>query len=81
MSNARPLPTPPSSETAVDEAEARELALFLVRIFGDQAGEVAAERAGKSEQKDDWARVGVEVERLLGDEAAAADDRPLRLFS
>jgi hypothetical protein len=69
------------SETGVDEAEARELALFLVRIFGDQAGNVAAERAGKSEQKDDWARVGTEVERLLADEEAAADDRPLRLFT
>ena len=81
MSNARPLPTPPASEPGVNEAEARELALFLVRIFGDQAGDVAAERAGKSEQKNDWARVGAEVERLLADDEAAADDRPLRLFT
>ena len=81
MRNAQPLPTSASDETGIEEAEAREMALFLVRIFGDQAGEVAAERAGKSEQQADWARVGTEVERLLADEAAAADDRPLRLFT
>ena len=81
MSNAQPLPTSASDEPGIDEAEARDMALFLVRIFGDQAGDVATERAGKSEQQADWARVGVEVERLLADEAAAADDRPLRLFT
>jgi hypothetical protein len=41
----------------------------------------SAERVGRSEQQADWARVGAEVERLLADEAAAADDRPLRLFT
>ncbi len=81
MSNAQPLPTPPSSDTGIDEAEAREMALFLVRIFGDEAAEVAAERAGKSDQKGDWARVGVEIEQLLADDEAAADNRPLRLFT
>ena len=35
----------------INEEEAREMALFLVRIFGDEAADVAAERSAKSDQK------------------------------
>ena len=65
----------------VDDREARDMALFLVRIFGDEAAEVAAERSEKSEQKDDWKRVGDQVEKLLVDDSAKSDPRPLRLFT
>ena len=64
----------------INEEEAREMALFLVRIFGDEAADVAAERSAKSDQKQEWARVGSEVEKLLQDEVARGDGRPLRLF-
>jgi hypothetical protein len=65
----------------VDDREAREMALFLVRVFGEEAPDVAAERAGKSDQAEEWRRVGVEIERLLS--AAPIDEldrRPLRPF-
>jgi hypothetical protein len=67
----RPLPDDPVSETDVDE-----IALFLVRIFGAEAAEVAAHRAEHSEQKGDWKRVGQSIETLL--ERAPARRRPRR---
>jgi hypothetical protein len=71
---------PNSASREISEREASEMALFLVRIFGNDAAAVAAERSAKSDQKADWQRVGEEIEKLLLDEAARADQRPLRLF-
>jgi hypothetical protein len=79
MSLSMPKPVP-LALAEISDREASEMALFLVRIFGDDAGTVAAERAAKSEQKADWRRVRKEVEKLLLDEAAASDEKPLRLF-
>jgi hypothetical protein len=70
----------PPAVAELSDREAREMALFLVRIFGDDASTVAAERAAKSDQRADWQRVGGEVEKLLLDAVTRADDRPLRLF-
>jgi hypothetical protein len=64
----------------IDDREAREMAMFLVRIFGEEASDVVAERSQKSEQKEDWQRVGGEVEKLLDDDQLRDDPRPLRLF-
>jgi hypothetical protein len=43
-----------------------EAATFLVRIFGEEAREIAALRAEISPQKDDWRRVGAAVDDVLG---------------
>lgn len=59
------------TEAAIDEQEARDMALFLVRIFGDEAAEVAADRAINSEQAADWRRVGHAVDDLLGEQETA----------
>jgi len=56
------------------------MALFLVRVFGDDAAAVVAERSENSEQKADWRRVGGEVEKLLSDEVVRMDPQPLRLI-
>jgi hypothetical protein len=42
-----------------------EAASFLVRIFGEEAREIAALRAEVSPQKDDWRRVGDAVDEVL----------------
>ena len=70
----------PAHTPAIDDREARDMALFLVRVFGDEASSVVAERTEKSPQKVDWERVGGEVQKLLLDEEARTDRRPLRLF-
>jgi hypothetical protein len=43
-----------------------EAATFLVRIFGEEAREIAALRAEVSAQKADWRRVGSAVDEVLG---------------
>lgn len=45
----------------------REIALFLVRIFGEEARDIVRDRACKSEQPAEWGRVMAEVDRLLSD--------------
>jgi len=77
MAITKPVPTP---DGEIDDREARDMALFLVRLFGDEASSVVAERSEKSEQKADWRRVGGEVEKLLVDDEARLDQRLLRLF-
>jgi hypothetical protein len=75
--------TEPASEPrprAIDDREAREMALFMVRIFGEEAAHVAAERAVKSEQGADWERVGIEIAKLLAADDFPDEGRPLRLF-
>jgi hypothetical protein len=76
---AMPKPAP-AATPAIDDREARDMALFLVRVFGDEASSVVAERTERSTQKVDWERVGGEIEKLLLDDEARADRRPLRLF-
>jgi hypothetical protein len=59
---------PAPSETAAPSlglAEVEEAALFLVRIFGEEARDIAAHRAEASEQGGDWRRVGAKVDELL----------------
>jgi hypothetical protein len=73
------MPAPATTE-AIDDREARDMALFLVRVFGDDAAAVVAERSENSEQKADWRRVGGEVEKLLSDEVVRMDPQPLRLI-
>jgi hypothetical protein len=80
MSSRSTAPESPR-DGGVDEREAREMALFLVRVFGDEAAEVVAERSEKSEQRQDWQRVGGEVEKLLDEPGSRTDPRPLRLFT
>lgn len=58
--------------SAVDDREADEMALFLIRIFGEEAAEVATERAAKSDQAEEWRRVGLAIDRRLAD--ATLDD-------
>lgn len=77
MATPKPAATPAGE---IEDREARNMALFLVRVFGDEASAVVAERAAKSPQKLDWQRVGSEVEKLLRDAEARADRRTLRLF-
>ena len=62
---------PAPQAAGIDDREAREMALFLMRVFGDEAAAVAADRAVKSDQAADWERVGVEIAKLM-----AADDLP-----
>src|SRR5262249_4305238 len=52
----------PADEVGDDEI--RRTALFLVRVFGMSAAEVAAERSHKSEQAGEWRRVALEFARL-----------------
>jgi hypothetical protein len=77
---AMPHPAPIVPDGQVEDHEARDMALFLVRIFGDEAASVAAERATKSTQRMDWQRVGRAIDKLLCDERTRADRSPLRLF-
>jgi hypothetical protein len=42
-----------------------EAATFLVRIFGEEAREIAALRSEVSDQKGDWRRVGRAVDDML----------------
>jgi hypothetical protein len=70
-SSKRPPPDVPASSDDVEE-----IALFLVRIFGDDAREVAAHRAEHSDQAEDWKQVGQSIEALL--EGAPARRRPRR---
>jgi hypothetical protein len=77
MATPTPAPTVPSE---IDDREARDMALFLVRVFGEEASSVVAERSVKSEQKADWQRVGAEVEKLLAGDSGSGDQRRLRLF-
>jgi hypothetical protein len=46
---------------------AAEIALFLVRIFGAEAREIAEQRLHLSEQAAEWRLVALEIERLLSD--------------
>jgi hypothetical protein len=81
MSNHRQAERVTVQRDQIDDREAREMATFLVRIFGDEAPDVASERAEKSDQAQDWRRVEAEIERLLAE--ASTDEverRPLRLF-
>jgi hypothetical protein len=48
-----------------NDPEISRTALFLVRVFGRGAAEVAAERARRSDQAEDWQRVAIAVDRLL----------------
>src|SRR5438105_2737539 len=64
----------------IDDREAGEMARFLVRIFGDEAASVAAERAVKSDQAADWERVGLAIAKLLAAEELSDEGGPLRLF-
>jgi hypothetical protein len=66
----------------LDAREVREMALFMVRVFDEEASEVAAQRARKSDQADDWRRVGAEIDRLIAE--APLDElapHPLPLFA
>lgn len=44
-----------------------DIALFLVRIFGEEARDIARERAQESDQPGEWGRVMAEIDRLLSD--------------
>ena len=52
-----------------------EVAQFLVRIFGAEAREIAANRATRSEQPEEWRRVLTAVETLLDGDAASSGRR------
>ncbi|HEY0526156.1 MAG TPA: hypothetical protein VGD08_22375 [Stellaceae bacterium] len=52
-----------------------EVAQFLVRIFGAEAREIAANRATRSEQPEEWRRVLTAVESLLDGDAASSGRR------
>jgi hypothetical protein len=60
--------------------DVREAALFLVRIFGEEAREIAASRAELSDQGQEWRRVGQEVDDLLAPRAAEASAPKRRRF-
>jgi hypothetical protein len=62
-SSQRPLSTERIGE--VDDGEIHRTALFLVRVFGAAAPEVAAERSRRSDQAEEWGRVAAAVHRLL----------------
>jgi hypothetical protein len=78
MSRFRTVQEKSAPATRIGDSEAREMALFLVRVFGEEASEVAAERAIDSEQKQDWKRVAGEVEKLLDDSDALIEPDRLR---
>ena len=61
-------------------ADVREAALFLVRIFGEEAREIAASRAELSDQAKEWRRVGKEVDDLLAPRAPEAGTPKRRRF-
>jgi len=50
-----------------------EIALFLIRVFGEEARDIARDRARASDQPGEWGMVMAEIDRLLGD---AAEKRP-----
>src|SRR5690242_5605567 len=52
-----------------------DVALFLVRIFGAEAREIAADRAKRSDQAEEWRRVLTAVESLLDGDAASSGRR------
>jgi len=60
---AEPVEAPDEGGLSFDDAE--EAATFLVRIFGEEARELAAHRAEVSPQKADWAKVGQAVDQAL----------------
>jgi hypothetical protein len=63
----------PADGIAEDEIqrETAEVAQFLVRIFGSEAREIAADRAKRSDQPEEWRRVLTAVEALLDADAAS----------
>jgi hypothetical protein len=56
----------------------QEAAQFLIRIFGEEAREIAATRAELSDQAAEWRRVGKEIDALL--EPGADGNAPRRRF-
>ena len=58
-----PAESPDEGGLSFDDAE--EAATFLVRIFGEEAREIATLRAEVSKQKADWDKVGRAVDQVL----------------
>jgi hypothetical protein len=65
-----PASPPEDAAEPLGFVDVREAALFLVRIFGEEAREIAASRAELSDQSQEWRRVGKEVNDLLEPPAA-----------
>ena len=85
MSSRRPALKQPTAAPAprtgnIDDHEARQMALFLMRVFGEEAAAVAADRAVKSDQAADWERVGLEIAKLMAADDLPDDDAPIRPF-
>jgi hypothetical protein len=71
-SSDRPRPSERSGPVVDDEA--RRTATFLLRVFGAEASDIAAERAEKSDQAEEWRRVVLAIEELLAEATVEGPD-------
>jgi hypothetical protein len=58
----------------IEYRDAAEIAQFLLRIFGEEARDIAVSRMDKSEQSEDWRAVLSEIEARLDQRRVSSAD-------